>query len=602
MDATPFGHYQLQQLIGRGGMGEVYRAYDTKTDRVVALKLLPPHMAADETFQQRFRRESQAAAALNDPHVVPIHGFGEIDGRLYLDMRLIEGRNLGTILEDSETALDPAFSVSVVEQVASALDAAHEAGLIHRDIKPSNILITPREFVYLIDFGLARTVGDKGLTTAGSTLGTMSYMAPERFEAGQVDPRSDIYALTCVLYECLTSERPYPADSLEQQIAGHMTAPVPRPSAINPKLKAFDDVIAKGMAKKPAKRYQTAGELAAAARRALSVPVRTTGRSGRHSAQRAQPRLRVSRRVMAVAGVAVLVIAACLVGAWQLWGGPKRGDTRPASVAESSSTATPEAAPGAVESIAATVPAEIRSTGRLVIGVNTPYPPNEFKDTSGQIVGFDVDLMNAVARTLGLVPEYRETAFEAIIPSVRAGDFNVGMSSFTDTKERQEQADFVTYFQAGFLWAQKAGSGIDPNNACGLRVGVQYAALQETEEIPAKSQACEDAGQLAINKVVFVSQDDLNAALINGEVDAMSADSPATGFAIKTSGGVLEPAGEIFDTAPYGWPVAKGSKLAESLRQALEHVISTGEYRTIATMWGVEKGMITGPVINGAIR
>jgi serine/threonine protein kinase len=602
VDATPFGHYQLQQLIGRGGMGEVYRAYDTNTDRVVALKLLPPHMAADELFQQRFRRESQAAAGLNDPHVVPIHGFGEIDGRLYLDMRLIEGSNLGTILEDSETPLDPGFSVRVVEQVATALDAAHEAGLIHRDIKPSNILITPREFVYLIDFGLARTVGDKGLTTAGSTLGTMSYMAPERFEAGQVDPRSDIYALTCVLYECLTGERPYPADSLEQQIAGHMTAPVPRPSAINPSLRAFDEVIAKGMAKKPARRYQTAGELAAAARRAADTPVRTTGRSGKHSVQRARPRPRASRRVMAIAGVAVLVVAAGLVGAWQLWGGPKRGDTRPASVAESSSTATPDAAPGAVESIAATVPAEIRSTGRLVIGVNTPYPPNEFKDTSGQIVGFDVDLMNAVARTLGLVPEYRETAFEAIIPSVRAGDFNVGMSSFTDTKDRQGSADFVTYFQAGFLWAQKAGAGIDPDNACGLRVGVQYAALQETEEIPAKSQACEEAGKPAIKKVVFVSQDDLNAALINGEVDAMSADSPATGFAIKTSGGVLEPAGEIFDTAPYGWPVAKGSKLAESLRLAMEHLVQTGEYRTIATMWGVEKGMITGPVINGAIR
>jgi ABC-type amino acid transport substrate-binding protein len=160
----------------------------------------------------------------------------------------------------------------------------------------------------------------------------------------------------------------------------------------------------------------------------------------------------------------------------------------------------------------------------------------------------------------------------------------------------------VTYFQAGILWAQKAGSSVDPNNACGLRVGVQYASIQETEEVPAKSQACTEAGNTAIDKVVFVSQDDLNAALLNGEVDAMSADSPATGFAIKTSGGVLEPAGEIFDTAPYGWPVAKGSKLAESLRQALEHLIQTGEYRTIATIWGVEKGLITGPVINGAIR
>jgi serine/threonine protein kinase len=246
-------------------MGEVYRAYDTKTDRIVALKVLPHHLAEDATFQQRFRRESQAAAGLNDPHVVPIHGFGEIDGRLYLDMRLIEGHNLGTMLEDAEEEpLGAAFAVNAVEQVAMALDAAHEAGLIHRDVKPSNILITDRDFVYLIDFGLARTAGEKGLTTAGNTLGTLAYMAPERFEGAQIDPRADIYALTCVLYECITGLRPYPAESYEQQIKGHMVSPPPRPSAVDPKLSAFDDVIAKGMAKKPEKRYQTAGELAAA--------------------------------------------------------------------------------------------------------------------------------------------------------------------------------------------------------------------------------------------------------------------------------------------------------------------------------------------------
>lgn len=600
MDATPFGHYRLQQLIGRGGMGEVYRAYDTRTDRVVALKVLPAAMAADETFQERFRRESHAAAGLNDPHVVPIHGFGEIDGRLYLDMRLIEGRNLGTILSGGDNALDPALAVSIVEQVASALDAAHKAGLIHRDVKPSNILITDRDFVYLIDFGLARSAGDQGLTTAGSTLGTMAYMAPERFEGKPVDPSADIYALTCVLYECLTGVRPYPADTLEQQIAAHMTKDVPRPSATDPKLAAFDEVIAKGMAKKPGKRYQTAGALAESARRALNAPVRVTG-SGRHAAQRKPV---TKRRVLAVTGALVLVAALGTFGVWQ-WRGGSGGsgnDAAPASMAESSSTATPEAVTGAVESIAATVPEDIRSTGRLIVGVNVPYAPNEFKDAEGQIVGFDVDLMNAVARTLGLVPEYRETAFEAIFPSVRAGDFNVGMSSFTDTKERQESVDFVDYFEAGTLWAQQVGSSVDPDNACGLRVGVSYASLQETDEIPDKSAACEAMGMPPIEKAVYVSQNDLNTALINGEVDAMSADSPVTGFAIKTSGGALEAAGQVFDAAPYGWPVAKGSGLAESLRLALEHLIETGEYRTIATMWGVEQGMIDIPTINGATK
>ena len=597
MDATPFGHYQLQKLIGRGGMGEVYRAYDTKTDRIVALKVLPHHLAEDVTFQQRFRRESQAAAGLNDPHVVPIHGYGEIDGRLYLDMRLIEGRNLGTMLEEAEgKPLGAAFAVTVVTQVANALDAAHDAGLIHRDVKPSNILITDRDFVYLIDFGLARTAGEKGLTTAGNTLGTLAYMAPERFEGADIDPRADIYALTCVLYECITGSRPYPAESYEQQIKGHMVSPPPRPSAIDPKLSAFDDVIAKGMAKKPAKRYQTAGELAAAARRAQETPVRTTGRSGKHSRQRSQG---VSKRAMAIAAAVVLVAAVGTFGVLQ-WRGSRGGDTRPASVAESS--ATPAPVTGAVPEIAATVPEDIRKSGRLVIGVNVPYAPNEFKNSSGEIVGFDVDLMNAVTKTLGLTPDYRETAFESIMPSVSSGSFNAGMSSFTDTKEREADVDFVTYFQAGTLWAQRAGSTVDPEAACGLKIGVTYASIQETEEVPAKSDQCVAAGVSPIDKVVYTRQDDLTAALIAGEVEAMAADSPVTGFAVKLSGGQLAPAGEIFDTAPYGWPVAKGSGLAEALQRALEHLMQTGEYKTIATMWGVEKGMIDKPVINGAVR
>ncbi|WP_059016469.1 bifunctional serine/threonine-protein kinase/transporter substrate-binding domain-containing protein [Mycobacterium sp. M26] len=600
MEGTPFGHYQLRELIGRGGMGEVYRAYDTKTDRIVALKVLPHHLAEDETFQQRFRREAQAAAALNEPHVVPIHGYGEIDGRLYLDMRLIEGRPLGSTLTDSKT-FDPGYAVTIVEQVAHALDAAHAAGLIHRDVKPSNILVTDRQFAYLIDFGLARTAGENGLTTAGSTLGTLAYMAPERFDGGQADPRSDIYALACVLYECLTGSRPYPADSMEQQIAGHIRKPAPKPSDKDPRLAAFDEVVAKGMAKKPDQRYRSAGELAAAARRALTTPVRRSGTSGRHAV--AAKRIRFPRKALLAIGASVLLVAAFGVGAWQWRSGSDRGSSTPTSLAGAlSSSEAPPPPPGAVPEIAATVPDTIRKTGRLVVGVNTPYAPNEFIDAYGKLVGFDIDLMNAIARTLGLTPEYKETAFEAIIPSVRAGDFNLGMSSFTDTLERQDAADFVTYFQAGTLWAQRPGAPVNPDDACGLKVGVAYAAIQETTEVPAKSQACVAAGKPPIDKVVYTRQDDLNAALMAGEVDAMSADSPVTGFAIKTSGGQLEAAGEVFDSAPYGWPVAKNSGLAEPLRRALEHLIETGEYRTIATMWGVEMGMIDKPVINGAVR
>ncbi|MFD3041356.1 MULTISPECIES: serine/threonine protein kinase StpK7 [Mycolicibacterium] len=598
MESTPFGHYQLQKLIGRGGMGEVYQAYDSDTDRIVALKVLPPHLAQDRAFQERFRQESHAAAGVNDPHVVPIHGYGEIDGRLYLDMRLIEGRNLGAMLANTAKPMEPALAVSIVEQAGMALDGAHRVGLVHRDVKPSNILITDNDFVYLIDFGLARCADDVGVTTAGSTVGTLAYMAPERFEGGKADPRSDIYALACVLYECLTGVRPYPGDSLEQQIAGHMVSPAPRASDKDPRLAAFDEVIAKGMAKKPSKRYQSAGALAAAARAALAVPVRTGGRSGRHSAQRVSTRPRVSKKVAAIVGATVLVAALGAVGVWQL---RDDGSDRVANAVGSAGSGPVQAPTGAVEEIAKTVPAEIRDSGRLVIGVNVPYAPNEFKSSSGEIVGFDIDLMKAVTRTMGLVPEFRETGFEGILPSVVDGNFNVGMSSITDTAEREQQVDFVTYFQAGTLWARRAGTSADPASPCGLRVGVAYSTIQDTAGIPAKSDACVAAGLPPVEKVVRTHQDEVTAALIAGEVDAMAADSPVTGFAIKLSGPVLEPAGEVFDSAPYGWPVAKGSGLAESLRLGLEHVMSTGEYRTIATMWGVEKGMITQPVINGAV-
>jgi ABC-type amino acid transport substrate-binding protein/predicted Ser/Thr protein kinase len=595
-----FGHYELLELLGRGGMGEVYRARDTRTDRIVALKLLPPHLARDAVFQKRFRREAHAAAGVNDPHVVPIHSYGEIDGRLYLDMCLIEGLNLGTILSRREKPLTPELSAVVVEQVGSALDAAHAAGLVHRDVKPSNILISEREFVYLIDFGLARATTEPGITTTGNTLGTLAYMAPERFSGGLSDPRSDIYALTCVLYECLTGNRPYPDDSLEQQIAGHMVKPPPRPSDTDPTLAAFDDVIAKGMAKDPEQRYQTAAELAEATRKAVEQPrIRPTRRDRRRSAHRAETSVR--RRLLVTSAVVAVVAVALSVGAWQLRSHTEER-TRTAGVSESTAVVPEELPATAVAHIAATVPAHIRERGRLIIGVNVPYAPNEFRDSFGELVGFDVDLMDAVTRTLGLNADFRETAFESILGSVQSGSFDVGMSSVTDTVERQQLVDFVDYFEAGTLWAQRPGENVDPDNACGLRVGVAYAVIQETEEIPAKSAACVAAGQPPIDKAVYTRQDDVTAALIAGDIDAMSADSPVTGFAVKTSGGALEPAGEVFDTGLYGWAVAKGSGLAESMRLALEHLMRTGEYRTIATMWGVERGLIDRPLVNGGAR
>ncbi|HEY0226379.1 MAG TPA: protein kinase [Mycobacterium sp.] len=271
MGTDSFGHYELRELLGRGGMGQVFRAYDVDTDRVVALKVLPPHMAEDNEFQQRFRREARIAASLNDPHVVPIHNYGEINGQLYVDMRLIEGRDLEHYIAEHGGRLRAERAVAVIEQVAAALDSAHEAQLIHRDVKPSNILVTtPRDFVYLIDFGIARAAADTALTHTGHTMGTVAYMSPERFR-GTTDHRADVYSLACVLYECLTGHRPYPGDSFEMQLNGHLNTAPPRPSLAAPDVPpALDEVVARGMAKDPDQRYQTTIELAEAARRALS--------------------------------------------------------------------------------------------------------------------------------------------------------------------------------------------------------------------------------------------------------------------------------------------------------------------------------------------
>ncbi len=227
-----FGPYQLMQLLGRGGMGEVYRAEDTRRHRVVALKLISGQFSGDPLFRARMQREAEAAGRLTEPHVVPIHDYGEIQGQLYLDMRLIEGTTLRAMLT-RDGPLAPARAVAIVGQVAAALDAAHATGLTHRDVKPENILVTGSDFAYLVDFGIVRAATDPGLTQVGTAVGTYNYMAPERFTGEQVTYRADIYALTCVLSECVTGSPPYGADTIERLIAAHLwrRCPAAKPAA-----------------------------------------------------------------------------------------------------------------------------------------------------------------------------------------------------------------------------------------------------------------------------------------------------------------------------------------------------------------------------------
>jgi serine/threonine-protein kinase len=280
-DGPRFGPYILTAVLGRGGMGVVYRAFDTVKGRTVALKVLIPELAADRAFQDRFRRESKRAARLSEPHIIPIHDYGQIDGRLFIDMRLVEGIDLAALL-DRDGPMPPPAAAWIMAQVAAALDAAHAGGLVHRDVKPSNVLITGQgksmPFAYLIDFGIARLISSASMSTS-STVGTAAYMAPERFTGSPGDRHADVYSLACVLFECLTGRQPFSGEMVAVMWA-QLNAVPPAPSTLRPGLPpAVDEVVARGLAKDPAHRFGSAGELAEAILAAttdlgaVSVPV-----------------------------------------------------------------------------------------------------------------------------------------------------------------------------------------------------------------------------------------------------------------------------------------------------------------------------------------
>jgi streptogramin lyase len=269
---SEFLGYRIEELIGRGGMGVVYRAYDLRLKRTVALKLVAPELAVDERFRERFARETELTMSLEHPNVVPIHDAGDYDGRLFLAMRLVEGTDLGALLR-AEGALDPPRTLAICAQVANALDAAHAKGLVHRDVKPSNVLLDENEHVYLADFGLTRRLEEQGAQTGdGRSVGTPAYLAPEQIEGESVDGRADVYSLGCLLFECLTGEAPYVRGSRLAVAWAHMEEEPPRTSEHHPGLpQAVDSVIAKAMAKDPDDRYATCGALLQAGGEALGL-------------------------------------------------------------------------------------------------------------------------------------------------------------------------------------------------------------------------------------------------------------------------------------------------------------------------------------------
>jgi serine/threonine-protein kinase len=313
---TVFAGYRIESLLGRGGMSVVYRAENPRLGNVIALKLLAPELAEDETFRERFVRESRTAASIPHPHIIPIYDAGDAEGVLYIAMRYVDGPDLKARAREG---LELAQVVRIGTQIASGLDAAHERGLIHRDVKPANILLEScpgqDDHAYLADFGLTKNVeSHTGITGSGHFVGTIDYMAPEQIEGREVDARVDVYALGCVLFECLAHEPPYRRESDVAVLWAHMRDDPPSLSESRPDLPyAADAILAQALSKNPVDRPESCGELAEGLRAALGEPVGTI--PARTVRARRRTRRDLTRNRALLVGLAGLILGAGIASA-----------------------------------------------------------------------------------------------------------------------------------------------------------------------------------------------------------------------------------------------------------------------------------------------
>lgn len=291
--------------------------------------------------------------------------------------------------------------------------------------------------------------------------------------------------------------------------------------------------------------------------------------------------MRIRYSMVAVAAAAALVLTGCVDNSTAPAGGDKGGSKV-----------------GVDSAAVALLPKAVTDAGSLTIGIDPTYAPNEFKDDSGKPIGWDVELGNAMAAKLGVKTKYEISSFDKIIPSITGGSYDLGLSSFTDNVEREKKVDFVNYYSAGVQWAQQKGKKVDPANACGLTVSVQATTYEETDELPAASKKCTDAGKPAINILKFDKQDEATTAVALGRADAMSADSPITQYAVSKQKDKIELAGDSFEDAPYGIAVNKGSKLVKAVQAALQSMVDDGSYKKILDKWGVSSGGLDKITIN----
>jgi serine/threonine protein kinase len=302
-----FGGYTIESVLARGGMGTVFLATHERLARKVALKVIAPQLARDDDFRARFLRESQLAASLDHPNVIPIYDADEVDGVLFIAMRYVNGPSLQRLIRDrGSLSLDETRRIA--EQIGGALDAAHAAGLVHRDVKPANILLAePRDHAYLSDFGLAKRASAEGVTQTGFFLGTVDYAAPEQIEGRPLDGRADVYSFGCVLFHCLAGQPPFVREGEFAVLDAHLRDPPPALSSVRGDLPSFlDGVLARAMAKRPDDRFATAGALAAAMRDdevTRAAPVEAPTVATKRLIQRR------SRRPWLIVGLLVLALA-----------------------------------------------------------------------------------------------------------------------------------------------------------------------------------------------------------------------------------------------------------------------------------------------------
>ncbi len=368
---TELAGYRIEAQIGRGGMGVVYRAEHLHLGRKVALKLLVPELASNEGFRQRFTHESRLAAAIDHPHIIPLYEAGEVDGLLFITMRYVEGTDLKRLLA-RDGRLEPERALTMVAQLAGALDAAHARGLVHRDVKPANVLVASAsgpeasEHCYLTDFGLTKdTSAQIALTATGTFVGTIDYVAPEQIQGEEQGGRVDLYSLGCVLYECLTGKLPFPRAQEVEVMLAHLQEEPPKLSAARPDLPpALDAVLQKAMAKAPSDRYGSCGEFVVAARTALAGPAPAAA-------------TRPAARAPAVAAPAPALAPA---GATRPAAGPApplAGPPRPAAAPREREVAPPRRRAGPLIAVGVLAVAGAAAVGALLGGGGDDAEPTE---------------------------------------------------------------------------------------------------------------------------------------------------------------------------------------------------------------------------------